>query len=97
MINIKKGFNILFYWYLVLSVLMIYGCLNGYLSFGNGLGDLYYLIFNVIVLLIILIIYFYGMKIPNKTNSAKVFGMVLIVIIMVILMLKLTVLKGSEN
>lgn len=97
MINVRKGFKILFYCYLVLSVLLIYSCLNGYLSFGNGLGDLYYLIFSAGVLLITVIIYFFGKSTSNKSSTDKVFGIALIIITMIIIILKLTVLKGSEN
>lgn len=97
MINLKKWFNILFYCYLVLSVLMIFSCLNGYLSFGNGLGDLYYLVFSAVVFFITLIVYFYGKSMQNRTNSNMIFGIVLIIITMIILILKLTVLRGAEN
>lgn len=97
MINLKKWFNILFYCYLVLSVLMNFSCLNGYLSFGNGLGDLYYLVFSTVVFFITLIVYFYGKSMQNRTNSNMIFGIVLIIITMIILILKLTVLRGAEN
>ncbi|AYN03232.1 hypothetical protein EAG11_02890 [Flavobacterium sp. 140616W15] len=76
---------------------MIFSCLNGYLSFGNGLGDLYYLVFSAVVFFITLIVYFYGKSMQNRTNSNMIFGIVLIIITMIILILKLTVLRGAEN
>ncbi len=87
----------LFCSYSALTALLIVSCLNGYLSFGNGLGDLYYLIFSAVVFFITLIIYFYGKTRTNKTNYDKIFGIVLIIITIIILILKLTVLRGAEN
>lgn len=93
----KKIFNILFYSYSVLIILIIVSCLNGYLSFGNGLGDLYYLIFSIVVFFIALIILFLKNVVSNKGNYDLIFGIFLMVFTIIILILKLTVLKGAES
>lgn len=93
----RNTYNILFYFYLIFSVILVASCLNGYLSFGNGLGDLYYLIFNTVVLLIAVIIYFLKNPVSGKTNYYKTFGTFLIVFTILILILKLTVLRGPEG
>ncbi len=92
----RNAFNILLYSYSIFIISIIVSCLNGYLCFGNGLGDLYYLIFGTVVLLIVWIIFFLKNSTSNKTNYGKFFGIFLIGFTIIILTSKLTVLRGSE-
>lgn len=93
----KNLYNGLFCFYLIFSLILVPSCLQGFLSFGHGLGDLYYLMFTSIVLLIAIIIFFLKSPVSDKTDYNKIFGIFLITFTVVILILKLTVLRGPEG
>jgi hypothetical protein len=91
-----KLFKILFYLYIFFVIIIVTGCFNGFLSFGHGLGDLYYLIFSVGVLITTVVIFFQKKSIVNQNKLANSFGIFLILITLIILILKLTVLRGPD-
>jgi len=92
----KKVFKVSLLIYLLFTIIVNLGCLNGFISFGHGLGDLYYLIFSVVVLFFSIIIFFIN-KFSSSNNALRnSLGFFLIAISIIILLLKLSVLRGSE-
>lgn len=74
----KKLFKISFYSYSLFTIVITIGCFNGYISFGHGLGDLYYLIFIFLILFISTAILFLKESNIKGINSQNVFGLFLV-------------------
>jgi len=91
--NLLKGLICI---YTVFTLIIIFGTLNGTLSFGHGLGDLYYLIFSVLILIIVLFTFLFRRKKLNENLVLTSFTIILILLTIIILLLKLTFLRGPE-
>lgn len=92
----KRLFKIALCIYFPFVILINVGCLNSFISFGHGLGDLYYLLFSVVILFSSVIIFFTNKFSSDDNVFRNSFGFFLIVIAAIVLLLKLTILRGAE-
>jgi hypothetical protein len=92
----KKLFKVSLYIYFLFTLIVNLGCLKGFISFGHGLGDLYYVIFSLVILFICLIIFFKSKSNSDNNVFTNSFAFSLIVISILILILKLSILRGPE-
>ena len=91
MINTEKIF---YYLFLLWVVLLIVFNINATITFGHGLGDIYYLLLLFFITISISLVRVRQLKKGNKT------GMVILlmsfVIVIIFFMLKLTLYRGPE-
>jgi hypothetical protein len=92
----KNTGRIAFLFYNIWFLLVIFLNLKGDITFGHGLGDLYYLL--MLVVLTILSLIFYLKDIKKNTSNTYLFCLFVILLIVVIVSfsLKLTLLRGPE-
>jgi hypothetical protein len=92
----KQIIRIVFFIYLLLISTVVFLNLKGDVTFGHGLGDLYFLI-TIIIVTVILLFFFIKMVKSNYVNAIVIyFFLSFLLLIIVLLCLKLTVLRGSE-
>lgn len=77
--------------FVILTVILLF---YGKISFGHGLGDLYYLVFFVLWSIVIISIYIYILKKNNFTLLPLLYGFIITIIIITIV--KLTIFRGPE-
>lgn len=83
--------NHLYYGFTVYIVFICLCVVTGALTFGHGLGDMYYLIGVGLAFILISI-----MKFADKSNIAGLFIVIAIILISVSVGLKLTIWRGVE-
>lgn len=82
--------------YTIWVVLIVSLCLSGKITFGHGLGDLYYLAGLVLLTLLFLTIFLRIRKKVVENPMMTYASLFCIVLIIVIFSLKLTFFRGSE-
>ena len=75
---------------------MVLGILTGFLTFGNGLGDLYYLISIIFILIINSYLLLTKKNGEQRSNFFKINYLVSVLIILIFFLLRLTYFRGSE-
>jgi hypothetical protein len=84
--------NIAFAVYLLFTILVVILNLLGYITFGYGLGDLFYLIFICLLCVIITTL----KLLSAKFDISKMVILFMILAVLVFVSLKLTLLRGVE-
>lgn len=79
--------------FIFLMLLIVFANLTGIVTFGHGLGDLYYLFFAIIILFIIAIS---GAYFLIKKNKFPTFILICLISTLFWFTLKLTILRGPE-
>lgn len=92
----KKTFKIILVLYTIFILVITYKAMNGSITFGHGLGDLYYLFFGISSLVVAFTIFIINRFKSKKNNFPDFFGVLLLIIAIVILTLKMTILRGPE-
>ena len=92
----KKTFKIILVLYAIFIVVLTYKAINGTITFGHELGDLYYLIFGLLSLVVAFIIFLVDRFKSKKSNFDVFFGVFLLITAVLILTLKMTILRGPE-
>lgn len=77
----------------LVNILIVILCINGKMTYGYGLGDLFVLILNILVIITNIITMF---KIQKLTSCSKNIFMLINIIILIAIILKLTIYRGSE-
>ena len=92
----KQINRIVFFIYLLWVLLVMFFNFRGDITFGHGLGDLYYLI--VLFFLTLLAIFFYTRVTKGSYNNTVVVYLFAIYLLIVIVSFyfKLTILRGAE-
>jgi hypothetical protein len=88
--NMKLFLNLLFIVFITHIFLIFYGLIKGVLSFGYGLGDIYYLVLLLILFLIIVWI-----RIKAKGRNVLFITLIMFAIL-ILIALKLTIWRGPE-
>lgn len=92
----KRVIRIVFITYLFWFLLVVFFNLNGNISFGHGLGDLYYLLFIVFLTVLALVFYLRMLKPPLAGKTAVFLFVAYLIAIVISFSLKLTLYRGPE-
>lgn len=91
----KKLSIISYYTFIICALLIISGVLSGKISFGHGLGDLYYILYLAIALIIITILFIAAKR--DSNNSPLSFILLLSIIgSLAFFFAKLSYFRGTE-
>lgn len=91
----KYILNVIFFCYLVWTICIIVLNLNANITFGRGLGDIFYLI-ELIVISIILAVAFFKVKKHTENKFAVMLLCIIMVLTIIFFLLKLTIWRGAE-
>ena len=86
-------FKLTFTLYVCLSLSIIIGNLLGYITFGYGIGDWLYVILTALILIAISVGFIINRQ---KNNTAFIVLEIGMIVLMIFLILKITILRGSE-
>lgn len=91
----SKGIRIIYWLFILWSVLLAVLNLNANIVFGHGLGDVYYLLFLLFFVIVISIINFNKIGNTNKQVTATLL-LIFMLVIVIAFTLKLTIYRGPE-
>jgi hypothetical protein len=91
----KYILNVIFYCYLVLTVCIVVLNLKAKITFGRGLGDVFYLI-ELIVISIIMAVAFFKVKKHTENKFAVMLMCSIMLLTIIFFLLKLTIWRGAE-
>lgn len=80
----------------VLLIVIILGILKGFITFGFGLGDLYYLGSLILILILNIYLLFTKKKGEQRSDVFKNSYIIFLFLLMFFLLLRLTYFRGSE-
>lgn len=81
--------------YLVIIVLIVILVMNANMTFGHGMGDIYYLGFILFIGIIASLIWFIILK-KNFSKIANAIFYCFLVVELILIIIKLTILRGAE-
>jgi FtsH-binding integral membrane protein len=89
------GIKIIYSLFILVAALTAVLNLNANITFGHGLGDIYYLLFLLFLVIIVSIIFFKTARHINRP-SAAIFFLLFVLAIIFVVTLKLTIYRGPE-
>lgn len=92
----KLKLKIIFYSYILFILIVMLLNLNANITFGKGLGDIYYLIILFVLSVGYSIFYFKSFNKKNEKQKGKILFCSVLLATILLVILKLTILRGAE-